>query len=609
MHVKLVKIENYKSFLQPQTIHLEPGFNLFVGANNSGKTTVLEALDLNASNSIPHRSVANLPEYGASPSPQSQFQVLLATNLSEYRGFSTTNLHIPLPKDILNKLSSNGDDAARQVYKEISGTPAIDIAFDLKGGIERVFYETHYGCSECVSPSTPNNPICALSIDFSPVDGSIQSAQISNFSGIANSLAQIQGHYRSRIYRFSAQRLPADTSHTAGDPTLQRNAGNLPYCINHLHSNDAEGHRILCNWVHRIFPSVKWIQAPPIPGNQTFQLQCLPESPEARRHDLAVPLDRMGSGIGNVIAILYVVLTARYPQVIAIDEPNSFLHPKALRELLSILAQEGKQHQYILTAHSPDVLTAVSPATITMFELNGTFTVTKQVSGKDLPSLRTELARLGIRMTDLHGRDRVLWVEGQTEEIVLPELLQHFCPEVSAGTAVLRVEHTGAFEKKGLSPTEVTKIYQRLTESSALVPPMVAILLDKERRTKSECSRITKESAGVMHFLERTMLENYVLHPDAISAVLNELGEDVSVDTVRVKLSSVDGGNCRSLPGAQVLASLFSELSEARLEFRKTRDTPMLIRWLLANQPSALVELETFLRQLFGLPSRESPQQ
>ena len=133
---------------------------------------------------------------------------------------------------------------------------------------------------------------------------------------------------------------------------MQRNAGNLPYCINHLHSNDAEGHRILCNWVHRIFPSVKWIQAPPIPGTQTFQLQCLPEAPEARRHDLAVPLDRMGSGIGNVIAILYVVLTARYPQVIAIDEPNSFLHPKALRELLSILAQDGKQHQYVLTAHS-----------------------------------------------------------------------------------------------------------------------------------------------------------------------------------------------------------------------------------------------------------------
>lgn len=605
MYVKSIELENYKSFWQPQTIHLEPGFNLFVGANNSGKTTVLEVLDLDVNNSIPHRSVANLTEFGASPAPQSRFNVLLATNLNEYRSLSTTSLHIPVPKDIINKLSSNGNDAARQVYKEISESPEIGISFDLQGGIERAAYETCFGYSQLVIGNAPSDPVCALNIDFSPLDRTIQSAQIANFSGIGSSLAQIRDRYRSRIYRFSAQRLPADTAHTAGDPILQRNAGNLPYCINHLHSNDAEGHRILCAWVHRIFPSVKWIQAPPIPGSQTFQLQCLPEAPEARRHDLAVPLDRMGSGIGNVIAILYVVLTARYPQVIAIDEPNSFLHPKALRELLSILAQEGAQHQYILTAHSPDVLTAVSPSTITLFELNGTFTVTKQVSGKELPLLRTELARLGIRMTDLHGRDRVLWVEGQTEEIVLPELLRRFCPEVAAGTAVLRVEHTGAFEKKGLSPSEVAKIYKRLTESSALVPPMVAILLDKETRKKAECARISKESAGVIHFLERTMLENYVLHPLAIAAVLSELGEAVSDDAVETELSSVSAENLRTLHGAQVLSGMFSKLSEARLEFRKTRDTPQLIRWLLENQPSALAELEVFLRQLFGLPQRD----
>lgn len=606
MYVKSIKLENYKSFWQPQILNLEPGFNLFVGANNAGKTTVLEVLDLNANNSVPHRSVANLTEYGASPSPHSWFNVSLSTNLLEYRSLSTTSLYIPLPKDILNKLSSNSDDAARQVYKEISASPVIGISFDLQGGIEQASYETCYGLSEIVTATAPNNPILTLGINFSPIDGEIQGAQIANFSGIWDNLKKIRDLYRSRIYRFSAQRLPADRSHTAGDPVLQRDAGNLPYCINHLHSNDAEGHRILCNWVNRIFPSVRWIQAPPIPAQQAFQLQCLPEPPESRRHDLAVPLDKMGSGIGNVIAILYVVLTSRYPQVIAIDEPNSFLHPKALRELLSILAQEGRQHQYILTAHSPDVLTAVSPATITLFELSDTFTVTKQVSGKDLPSLRTELAHLGIRMTDLHGRDRVLWVEGQTEETVLPQLLQHFCPEVSSGTAVLRVEHTGAFEKKGISPTEVAKIYKRLTESSALVPPMVAILLDRESRTTSECLRISKESAGVIHFLERTMLENYVLDPEAISAVLNELGEAVSIEAVAAELAAASGDSLKAVHGAQVLADMFSKLSDARLEFRKTRDTPVLIGWLLVNRPSVLAELEEFLRKLFSLPSRQN---
>lgn len=602
MYVKSIELENYKSFWPVQKIILEPGFNLFVGANNAGKTTVLEVLDLNAQNSIPHRSRSNLTEYGVSPSPYSRFQVSFATNLLEYRKLSPAGIYIPLPKNYQDKFYDvYVDELPGLIFKEIFAAPEIEIYFNISSGIEYVNYETCCGLSEAVTASSLNGKVNFLSIKFKPGSDDIQGVGISNIKGVPNGLKETNDLYKSMIYRFSAQRIPADISSTAGNPILQRNAGNLPYCINYLHSNDAEGHRILCDWVHRIFPSVKWIQAPPIPGNQNFQLQCLPEPPESRRNDLAVSLDNMGSGIGNVIAILYVVLTSRSPQVIAIDEPNSFLHPKALRELLSILAQEGKQHQYILTAHSPDVLTAVSPATITLFELSDTFTVTKQVSGKDLPSLRTELARLGIRMTDLHGRDRVLWVEGQTEEIVLPELLRHFCPEVSAGTAVLRVEHTGAFEKKGISPTEVAKIYKRLTESSALVPPMVAILLDKESRTTRECSRISKASDGVIHFLKRTMLENYVLDPEAISAVLNELGEDVSIEAVTAELSLESGDGHQTLHGAQVLSKVFSKLSDARLEFRKTRDTPMLIEWLLVNRPLALKELKEFLRQLFGL--------
>ena len=402
MYVKLLEIENYKSFLKTQKIPLEPGFNLFVGANNSGKTSALEVLDLKTRIDVPHRSVANLPAYGDLPSPTSRLKITIETDLSEYRGIFKNSLFIPVPLVFENLDNYHGRNLGERFYTALLDYPAISITYEITDGIQWASYGTSYGCSGGVKIDN-SLPIRAVNIKFNSPDGTIQESDISNFSGLGHYISNARDFYQSRIYRFSAQRLPADKSPTVGDPILQPDAGNLPYCINHLHSNDAEGHRILCDLVHRIFPSVKWIQAPPIPGNQTFQLQCLPEFPEARRNDLAVPMGRMGSGIGNVIAILYVVLTARFPQVIAIDEPNSFLHPKALRELLGILAREGKQHQYILTAHSPDVLTAVRPATITMFELNDTFTVTKQVSGKDLPLLRTELAELGIRMTDLHA--------------------------------------------------------------------------------------------------------------------------------------------------------------------------------------------------------------
>lgn len=598
-----IGVENYKSFLYPVVLKLEPGFNLFVGANNSGKTTVLESLQFNPSLNVPHRSVANIPVYGSEPPlSASRFGASIRTDFFEYCRIAGPTFTLPISQAIMQGISGSSEVAAQLLFQRLCDSPEMQIAFQIADGTELVTYQTVLGDSDPVNMAV-NQAALGVQFNFAK-SGELPTGKVANFGGMHGVISEPIRRYRSRIYRFSAQRLPLEESHSAGDSLLQNNASNLPYCINHLATDDAAGHRILCEWIHRVFPSVKWVQAPPVRGDNKFQLQCLPEAPDARRNDLSVPLGKMGSGIGNVIAILYVVLTARDPQVIAIDEPNSFLHPKALRELLNILAQEGNNHQYILTAHSPDVLTAVTPATISLFELKGSVTTVQQVPGKDLPLLRTQLADLGIRMTDLHGRDNVLWVEGQTEELVFPSLLQQFCPEVSSGTAVLRVEHTGLFERKAVDPKEVAAIYKRLSTSSALVPPMIAILLDKEGRKDEECKKINAETQGAVVFLERRMLEDYVLIPGAIQAVLNNLGLRVSIEEVTAALDNVrnelkDGPNA-----AKILNKIFSDLSGAKHEFRKTRDTPMLFAWMLANQQQDLSELKGFLRDLFKLPMR-----
>ena len=46
MFIKNSKIENYKSFDQPNEIDFECGFNIIVGQNNVGKTAFLEMLTL-----------------------------------------------------------------------------------------------------------------------------------------------------------------------------------------------------------------------------------------------------------------------------------------------------------------------------------------------------------------------------------------------------------------------------------------------------------------------------------------------------------------------------------------------------------------------------------
>ena len=602
MHIESVAIENYKSFLDPQTLKFEPGFNLLVGANNAGKTTVLDVLDMNLGQNEPHRSARTIPQFGGQPRLASRFEVSIATRFSELRQLvEPAEIYLPLTE--FEKSAYSSEDAVNRVQYLIGQDVQFRIVSEMVQGLEIVYFLSDDLIGGIASRQNSSNITSAL-IQYSPNSANPQ-INVTRISGAQGPIANYAQLFKPRIYRFNANRRPGMQCGPQSSAVLDREALTLPYCINHLQTNDAHGHQMLCGWVNRVFPSVKWVQAPP--RGQNFELRCLPQLPAARRDDLATPLSAMGAGIGNVIAMFYVVLTSRDPQVIAIDEPNAFLHPRALRELLAILESEGKQHQFILTAHSADVLTAVNARTISLLDFDGVATTVQQVGPKDLHVLRGGLADLGIRITDLHAKDRVLWVEGQTEELVMPELLRSACPEVAAGTSVLRVERTGTFSKKGMEPEEIVKIYERLSESSALVPPMVSILLDGEARTPEQRKSIAISSQGKLRFLDRRMLENYLLHPAAVAAVLTELEQSSSAGKVAEALCEALGiadlsGDFLEADGAAALSTVFSRLSDAKHEFRKTRDVPTLVTWILDNDPNHLTPLHDCLRDVFSLP-------
>lgn len=599
MRIDTATIENYRVFLDRQSIEFAPGFNLLVGSNNSGKTTVLDVLDLNPGLSDPHRSVKTIPEYGGATAPMSRFEVTISTCYEELRQLGGWN-QVFLPIDDQALRDTKLTEAAIRNLAQMNA--AIELRAEFGGGIQKL----HLHIDDVVTGTldASNGAPRAIAILQYAAPSAAPSFSIGSQNGQHHWAQTYFSAYSRRTYRFAAQRKPGTEMMDNGDGVLDREAQRLPFCINHLASNDSYGHKTLCELVNRIFPSVKWIEAPHAGG--AFRLRCLPCEPSARRDDLAIPIAKMGTGLGNVIAILYVALTTREPQMIAIDEPNAFLHPRALRELLAILESMGSQHQYIMTAHSPDVITAVNLSSIILLDFDGTCTKAKQVNEISLFALRGHLADLGIRLTDLHSRDRVLWVEGQTEELLMPDLLRYACPEIAASTAVLRVERTGTFSRKGVDPAEVAKLYSRLSTSSALVPPMTCILLDAEDRPIAERERITAESQGSLRFLPRRMLETYVLDADAIATHLTALGCTTSGSLVERALVNHLGTHptkalLADVDGAKVLKDIFSTLSDSTIEFRKTRDVPSLMTWIIRHRAERLSDLQNFLRDVFEL--------
>ena len=143
MHFKSIEIENYKSFWKNQRIQLEKGFNLFIGANNSGKTTALEALDLNVSTNEPHRSINSLPEFGQTTLGFSKFKAIIATDIQELGKFSGNQLYLP----ISTGLRFNNEAEQRVYFERLIANPQFDLLIEYGGGNSNLIFRWGDGVS------------------------------------------------------------------------------------------------------------------------------------------------------------------------------------------------------------------------------------------------------------------------------------------------------------------------------------------------------------------------------------------------------------------------------------------------------------------------------
>ncbi|HNW02815.1 MAG TPA: AAA family ATPase [Burkholderiaceae bacterium] len=603
MYLKQLKIANFKSFFEPTEFCFEPGFNVLLGANSSGKTSVLEAINIREFQNTPHRSIVNVPEIDTVLVDASAAELRFAGRFDEI--CRQLPQGVPVYIGIGDQLGHfYSQDLPIFVQRLQTEYLWIDFKRDhLTGNFSRLSF------ADWPSMWRPlgNHGATFPGLQIRGMDTTALVAN--NFNPGPTEIDQLYGRIAPRIYKFSSERA-IQTTCEFSDNELAQNCANLAFCISQLQNNDHVLADKLMELLHRVFPTIHRVKAPTNASGQ-FELRVQTTPTHLNRNELTVPINQVGTGVGNALAMLYVALTAQTQRFILLEEPNSFLHPRALRELLAILAEIGGKHQFFITTHSSDVLRTIKASTVTLLEYDGRQTTVRQTTDDKLHQLRAGLVDLGISLTDLHGCDKVLWVEGETEEAIFPLLLRHFFPELAQGIAVLPLHATGDFEARKFAPKKVAQIYKTLSEGSFLAPPMVAIALDTEGKPESLIRQIEIDCAGIVHFLPRPMLEDYLLDAEAIAAVLSEeLRSKVSPEQVAQALSeTIKGEKClltplnpnnKTLHAANVLKFIFDQI--AQLEYRKTAHGPKIAEWLLANKPTVFAELKEWFAKFLNKP-------
>ena len=603
MYISRFQLKNFKSIRETPRLALTQGFTVIIGENNVGKSALAEGLSLHFAE-MAHRSQSTVRRPSLVPPPGSTAEVSFSLAAGEFEELIVDHLdstYIAMRNDEPNDPES--------IRKLLAGPATIRASVGPGQQLQNVVWEER--------GDLQSNWSIPLKIDKAARTWSVQGQPVGVNRGQTAPYAAAN-QLLGRIYMFNAQRFNVGRGSAGTSEVLQANASNLPEVLGVLQSKRwsfSEFNRA----VSIVLPQVQWVSVHEI-GNRQLEIRISGDEAVGPRDDLAIGLNESGTGIGQVLAVLYVVLTAHFPRIIIIDEPQSFLHPGAARKLLELLRQH-REHQYIITSHSPTAITAAYPERILHLRKSGAQTEIRQLDARAPDELREVLVDVGARFGDVFGAENILWVEGPTEERCFPLLIEKLAKRLLLGTTVLGVVSTG--DLQGRHARKAYEIYGRLTKRGVLLPPAYGFIFDREGRSQAEMDELERASGGKVRFLPRRTYENYLLAPAAIAFVLSELDRvEGSVHThsrndVEEWIQARGTGNkfndtsshgmvfssdwFESVNAPRLLSNLFEELSDHRVAYMKTRDSLALTQWLTVNDPEQLRELADFVSH--GLPA------
>jgi len=124
MYLSKIRVIDYKSFRDSGEIEFKQGINLIVGQNNSGKTTLLEALEIKIKD-IPHRSVNTEKNkiYSNNERDNSILEVSLCANKDDLFDLSQIKdnsiFRFPFPQKYIDSLKPFPIDTNNPIREEL----------------------------------------------------------------------------------------------------------------------------------------------------------------------------------------------------------------------------------------------------------------------------------------------------------------------------------------------------------------------------------------------------------------------------------------------------------------------------------------------------------
>ena len=619
MKLRKVRVKGFQAFADTGEIEFRDGINLIIGANNVGKSALLRALRPELADDR-HRS----PDcWEGHKLPTAQVEMAIELSGKEFKDAIIRRVLNARPNFIKTSIPVPHSDIEMCIkfIKDMINSSTVKVNL-LNSSC--ILFVTSYESTEVVmiqyDVSIVPRDKPSIKIIFRINEQEIDYTNSTTANTPENSMHDIMKQIlMQNMFHFSAERTIQHKYSASRVEQLMQDASNLAAVLYTLQGESGDLFSSMINHVRGIFPTVGNITVGPVAPNSgdAARVEIFVWPTKAReRPQLRSPLAECGTGVAQVIAILTAVMTCENA-VIIIDEINTFLHPAAVKALLRILQTEYGHHQYIIASHSPEVIASGAAQSIHLVRREGYESWVEKLDIGKIAHLREAAGQLGISMMDVFAAERIVWVEGETEELCFPRLYEMATEGAPRhGVRFIAVVSTGDFQRKR-DKELVFKIYERLWKTALPLARSAVISFDSEELPEEEKNDMTRRSNGAIQFLPRRNLECYFLDPEAIAEFISErlpgeapiTHEKVAGELSKLAASPKYKRSCwsdnlgdpvwlKQVDGAKLLSEVCENISENRVTYNKIDDAYALISKIDEKNQNHLDELLKYVKGL-----------
>jgi hypothetical protein len=503
MKMRKLVLRNFRAFKEASVDFPSSGVLMLAGANNSGKTALLSGIDAMLGSNLGPET----PHYGSDGPAQIEARFALGdAERDALLSAAGNEIKSNILREVIWKFEYNGSTLVPiQISTPWPERDDVVLLLSLGQSGSQTLRVSKLNQVLTAAESLTDNSLELQDIgsSWSPDQGGLRAGNVRAFGGSFVPLIDYFNAWCGGVYHFRALRpgTTSDVYQMVAAERLTPAGDNLPAVLNLLYHNQRDLYNQLDQLLQQIVPDIGQLYLP-LEGSQV----------RIMFRDVDVPgqmlnLKNLGTGVEQLLMTLVVGLMGDGPSCVIIEEPETNLHPGAQRALLTLIREWSATRPFIITTHSPVLLDTSQRTEVVL--------VTRQSGDSHVRSLGNEaleaLDELGVRLSDVLSADRLLLIEGTSDE----EVFKIWFPDLLTNPRVTLIPAGG-----GDNARYARRLQAWLTEADRLGDRRVLYLRDRDELPKADVENL--EKGGFVRVPLRRELENYLLDEPAIAVIIQQ---------------------------------------------------------------------------------------